>query len=159
MTVYFLFILLFADKSIKTHAGIVFLACLIPSLFPLDAAIDVNSYIEKKGLYAMYDGCVAMILSMLLMYDKTAWKHALLLAFATLCHIMIILSIKHAHAGFFYTWYDELIIAVGLLQMMVSYDGLIGALSNLQDLLLRTYHYFNRAIQSLQLHKKSKGRT
>jgi hypothetical protein len=159
MTVYFLFILLFADKRIKTHAGIIFLACLVPALFPLDAATDVKSYIEKKELYVLYDGCVALILTMALKIDRIAWKQALLLAFASLCHIMIILSIKNAHAGFFYTWYDELIIAVGILQMMVSYDGLIRALSNFQSLLLRTYYYFNRSYQGLFTHKDGGKRT
>ena len=115
----------------------------------------VNEYIERKEFLIVMNGGAALILTMFLKLDKVAWKHVLLLCFATLCHIMIILNIKAHHAGFFYNWYDELIIAVGLLQMMVSHDGLIGAFSNLQELLLRTHHYFNRAYQGLFTHKIS----
>ena len=153
MAAYFLFILIFGDKNIKIHAAIILLSSALIALFPLNLPVDTKSYIENRELYVMYDGVTALVLTMFLHLDKTAWKQALLLAFATLCHIMIILSIKNAHAGFFYTWYDELIITVGLLQMMVSYDGFISALSNLQELLLRTYHYFNRSYQSLFVHK------
>ena len=159
MLVYFLFILLFADKSKKAHAAIIFLACFIPVCFPLSVSVDVNHYIEKKEIYVMYDGAFALMLTAFMRLDKTAWKQALLLAFASLCHIMIILSIKNAHAGFFYTWYDELIIAVGILQMMVSYDGLISAFSNLQELLLRAYHYCSSSYQGLFAHKVSERRT
>ncbi len=155
MAVYFLFILLLGDKEIKIHAAIIFASCALNVVFPLELATDLKSYISNRESYIMLDGATALILSMFLNVDKTAWKQALLLAFATLCHIMIILNIKAHHAGFFYNWYDELIIAVGLLQMMVSHDGLIGAFSNLQELLLRTHHYFNRAYQGLFTHKIS----
>ena len=107
----------------------------------------------------MYDGGTALIMSMMFKFSKDAWKHALLLAFASSCHIMVILSIKNNHAGFFYFHYHDLIITVGILQMMVSYDGFIHALSNLQELLLRTYHYFNRGYQSLLARKDSEKRT
>jgi len=159
MAAYFLFITVFGSRDVKTHAVIIFLSSIIVVFSPLGPSFDAASYIEKKEVYILNDGVAALILTMFLYVDKTAWKQALLLAFATLCHIMIILSIKQAHAGFFYTWYDELIIAVGLLQMMVSYDGFINALSNLQGLLLRTYHYFNRSYQDLFVRKDGGKRT
>ncbi len=159
MAVYFLFIVVFGNKYNKIHAVIILLSCFLNILFPIEMAVDVKSYISNREVYTLLDGATALMLTMFLKLDKIAWKQALLLAFATLCHIMIILSIKQAHAGFFYTWYDELIITIGLLQMMVSYDGLIGALSNLQELLLRTYHHFNRSYQSFFTRKDSEKRT
>ena len=128
-------------------------ASILNLSFQLPIATDSESYIYNREIFTLLDGALALLMTMFLKLDKAAWKQALLLAFATLCHIMITLSIKNAHAGFFYTWYDELIITVGLLQMMVSYDGFISALSNLQELLLRTYHYFNRGYQGLFAHK------
>jgi len=159
MVAYFLFIAVFGSKGDKAHSVIIFLSCIAVVLFPLNPAKTVSDYIENRDAFLLMDGGVALTLTMFMSLDKTAWKQALLLAFASLCHIMIILSIKNAHAGFFYTWYDELIIAVGILQMMVSYDGLIRALSNFQSLLLRTYYYFNRSYQGLFTHKDGGKRT
>ena len=33
----------------------------------------------------------------------------------------------------FYTWYDELIIMVGILQMAISHNGLTNALGNIRE--------------------------
>ena len=159
MAVYFLFIFIFGNKESKYHSAIIFISCFIVIVFPLEAATNKEAYIIKREIYSYYDGGTALILTMLLRKDKAAWKHALILAFATLCHIMIILSLINQKAGFFYNWYSELILMVGILQMMVSYDGITGAFSNLQELLLRTYHYLNRSYQSLFAHKDSEKRT
>ena len=159
MAAYFSFLFFFGGSKYRCHSFIVMSVSILNLLFQLPIATDVNSYIHNREVFILWDGVTALILTMFLCVDKAAWKQALLLAFATLCHIMIILSIKQAHAGFFYTWYDELIIAVGLFQMMVSYDGFINALSNLQSLLLRTYHYFNRSYQSLFVRKDGGKRT
>ena len=155
LAAYFAFLFLCGSKNAKAHSFILMTVSSLNVLFQLPVATDQSSYIYNREVFILWDGVTALILSMFLNVDKTAWKQALLLAFATLCHIMIILNIKAHHAGFFYNWYDELIIAVGLLQMMVSHDGLIGAFSNLQELLLRTHHYFNRAYQGLFTHKIS----
>ena len=73
-----------------------------------------------------------------------AWKHALILAFAALCHNMIIYDLT-IHSSFisnsFYTWYDELIIMVGLLQMAISHNGLTNALGNVREHILRFSFY------------------
>lgn len=153
MAAYFLFIAVFGGKDTRYHAVIIFLASIVIVLFPLPPAVDVAHFIEKKETYIMLDGAVALIMTMFMRLDKTAWKQALLLSFATLCHIMLIFSIQTAQSGFFHSHYKELIIMVGLLQMMVSYDGFIHALSRVQELLLRTYHYFNRCYQGLFTHK------
>ena len=92
-------------------------------------------YIYNRNVSVLWDGATALILSMFLVFDKLAWKQALLLAFATLCHIMIIYDLTIASSIFslfFYSFYDELIITIGILQMMVSYDGLITALGSIR---------------------------
>ena len=159
MAVYFLFIAIFGSKDSKSYSVIMSISCILLILFPLPPSTSAISFIEKRELYIMYDGGTALIISMMFKLSKDEWKHALLLAFASLCHIMVILSIKNNHAGFFYFHYHDLIITVGILQMMVSYDGLINALSNLQKLLLRTYHYCDRSYQSFFTRKSSEKRT
>ena len=91
---------------------------------------DQFGYIENKEKLIYFDGAVAASMTFLLYIDKVAWKHALILGFATLCHVMIILDLSiHSSffSNFFYVWYDELIIMVGLLQIMVSFNGFISA--------------------------------
>ncbi len=98
---------------------------------------------------------------MFLAYDKVAWKQALLLAFAVLCHSMIIYDLtisSSLFSAFFYDFYDELIIMIGLLQMMVSYDGIVSAFSNLQKLLHRTIFYIHGFSKGLPTQKKRKGK-
>lgn len=165
MAVYFLFILIFGNKSAKYHSAIIFLASIALTLFPLPTSYDTASYLAKRETYIMLDGATALALTMFMSRDKVVFKQALLLAFACLCHIMIILHFKTSYyyvwaiSKFFYMAHNELIITIGLLQMMVSYDGLIRALSNLQSLLLRTYYYLNRSYQSLFARKTSEKRT
>lgn len=159
MAVYFLFIFIFGNKDSKIHSVIIFLSCFFVIAYPLDPATTQESYISKREVYTLYDGVTALILVMFIKKDKAAWKQALLLSFASLCHIMIILSLINQHAGFFYNWYSELIFIIGLLQMMVSYDGLTGALSNLQSLLLRTDANCNSDIYNLSAHKNSEEKS
>jgi len=157
LLVWFFIISAFGDKEHKP-SSLILMSCILINFLWVAILVEngvAGDFVERKEFMMYLEGAFGLMLTMFLRHDKTAWKQALLLCFATLCHIMIILNIKAHHAGFFYNWYDELIIAVGLLQMMVSHDGLIGAFSNLQELLLRTHHYFNRAYQGLFTHKSS----
>ena len=161
MVVYFLFIAVLGDRSTKLHSIIIFIYCAVFILFPLESATTNQEHISNKINYLMYEGATALILSMFLNKDKVAWKHASILCFAMVCHIMIILHLSTgsyyvwAISKVFYSYYKELILTIGILQMMVSHDGLISAFSNLQELLLRTYHHFIRNYQSLFTRKSS----
>ena len=116
------------------------------------------SYIELTNKVVLIDGCFALVCALLLKVSPTAYKHTLLLSFATLCHIMIILSLKTKSYGFFYLWYDELIILVELLQMVISYDGFTRALNRIQGLLRGRNHDNHGYNQSLSIQKKRKAK-
>lgn len=125
-------------------------------------SFDHFEYIESKGKLIYFDGAFSVIMSMFLKLDKSAWKHALLLCFATLCHIMIIwdLSIHSSFfSNFFYAWYDELIIMVGLLQMVISSDGITSVLRRLQRNISRLTFYRDSFSKSIHSHKASRERT
>ena len=99
---------------------------------------------------------------MFLVFDKTAWKQALLLAFATVCHGMIIYDLTIASSIFslfFYSFYDELIITIGILQMMVSYDGFTTALSNIRKSISWTASDIRSYSQRLSSSEKGGKRT
>ena len=127
-TVWFLFILIF-DKS-KYVPAILFSAWLGYSILIGFHLYDPLSYIEVIQILILIDGATAMAITMFLNKDKKAKYQAAILAFAVSCHTMILYSIKLESVGFFYTYYDELIITVAIAQMAVSYDGFIRATIN-----------------------------
>jgi hypothetical protein len=134
MTAYFLFISFFGGKTNRVHAVIIFLSCALNVLFQLPLAQNTEQYIYNRSVFVLWDGVTALILTMFLFIDRLAWKQALLLAFATLCHIMIIYDLTIASSWFslfFYNYYDELIITVGLAQMALSYDGMVNGITSL----------------------------
>lgn len=135
LAAYFFIILIFGTENNRVHAAIIFWASLLNVMFILPESTNLAEYIHNRNVSVLWDGATALILSMFLIFDKTAWKQALLLAFATLCHIMIIYDLTIASSIFslfFYSFYDELIITIGILQMMVSYDGITAALGNIR---------------------------
>ena len=82
-------------------------------------------------MFILWDGVTAAILSLFLFFDKIAWKQAVLLSVATLCHAMIVIDLTIQSTWFslfFYNYYDELIILVGVSQMAVSHNGIYTAL-------------------------------
>tara|TARA_R110000851_G_scaffold160243_1_gene303471 strand:+ start:8835 stop:9326 length:492 start_codon:yes stop_codon:yes gene_type:complete len=160
--VWFFIVLIFGDRKYRASSLCIFL-CVAVNIAWIKISVEqglAGSFTERKEFLIDLEGATALTIAMLLKYDKTAWMHALLLAFATLCHIMIILSIINSHAGFFYIWYDELIIMVGLLQMAVSYNGLRGATVNayglIQDLLSWLGLYNSGTGEGLHLQKEAK---
>jgi len=162
---YFLFLTLFGDIRVKISSFFVFISSVfIMITAPYDfsaigSMVSDDFYEQDVGLCILWDGLTALIISVFLRYDEYAIKQASLLIFATLWHTVVLLSLLNNHVGFFFAWYDELIISIGLLQMMVSYDGFIHALGNLQALLLRAGDYCNRVVQNLSTHKNSRKRT
>jgi hypothetical protein len=123
---WFLFIIIFGDIKHLPHAAILFIMATVNILF-VDVFGMTNplSYIVEKYLLMWYDLSIALFMLTILLIDKQAWKHASILAFAATCHFMIIYDLT-IHSSFvtnlFYTWYDELIIMVGMLQMAISYN-------------------------------------
>ena len=140
IAVYFFIILCFGGENNRIHAAIIFLASILNVIFELPESIDMAEYIYNRKVFILWDGATALVLSMFLMFDKTAWKQAILLVFATLCHIMIIYDLTIASSVFslfFYSFYDELIITIGILQLAVSHDSFYTALRRLQGAIFR----------------------
>ncbi len=179
ITFYFLFILLFGETRVKISAFIIFISSALILLTAsydfsvLGYYLDTDEYVAGCKISILWDGVVVLILSKFLLKDSDAWKQWLLLAFATLCHCMITLYLStessevKEYTIFFYTWYDELIIIVGILQMAASYNGMVNGVINLSRKRLRAlfwiHGYCSRVIQSFSIYyrktKKSEKRT
>ncbi len=172
VTVWFLFITVTSGKK-QPAAAILFLASLI-NIVTVDflGLVDSMTYLESKEMLIKHDGVLALIMTMIMAVDKTAWKHALILVFAVLCHSMISLhlitdsSFLESVSFLFYEYYDELIILSALLQFWVSRDGMAKGIDNasrtLQSCLLRANWRRVCRIQGYNLHfkhKKSEKRT
>ena len=156
LAAYFLFILVFGGDKYRIHAAIIFISSILNVLFPLPTSTNPAEYIYNRSVAVLWDGVTGLILVMFLAFDRIAWKQALLLAFATTCHIMIIYDLTIASTWFsifFYSYYDELIITIGILQIMVSYEGFTRSLSGIQDAILRArfyYHYMHKGLLSFK---------
>jgi len=135
MAVYFLLILLFGGAENRVHSAIILLSSALNVTFQLPEPTDLTSYIFNRNVFVLWDGITAFMLTMFLIFDRVAWKQALILCFATLCHLMIIYDLTIASSWFsqfFYNYYDELIITVGLTQMAISYNGIYTALRTIR---------------------------
>ena len=158
LTAYF-FIILCTSRGHRIHAFIIFTASIIGINMP------DSDFFKETNTAILLDGITAFTLTMFLFVDRLAWKQAVILCFATLCHIMIIYDLTIASTWFsvfFYNYYDELIITVGLTQMAVSYDGMVNGITNLfragQRGVLRFFTYSSCNIQSNNIHyRKTKS--
>ena len=162
MVVWFL-ILLFSDKQ-YLYCSIIILLSSIANILIVDIyqLTKVMSYSEEVFFLMKLDGVTGIILTALYFKDKLALKMSLLLAFSVLCHIMIIYSttVSSSFASyFFYTWYDELIAIVGLLQMVISRDGIISAFRNIQDYIFRSRFLSWYHSKSILAHSSSEKRS
>lgn len=159
IAVYFLFIIVFSRGKNRIHAVIIFISSTLNVLFQLPISENTEQYIYNRNVFVLWDGITAVILTMFLFFDRLAWKHALTLSFAVLCHSMIIYDITISSSlftVFFYNYYDELIIMIGLTQMMISYDIFIRSLRNIQEHIFSNFFYNNSVSQSLSIQESSK---
>jgi hypothetical protein len=167
ITVYLLVIwftiLLFSNKN-YFYCSLVILTASLANIILIDVLGLTNAmtYIQEKGVLIKIDGITAIILTLLYYKDKLALRMSLLLAFSVLCHTMLIYDLT-IHSSFvsnlFYLYYDELIITIGILQMVISRDGITSALRNIRDHLLRISFYSWCYSKSLSSFKRSGERT
>ena len=161
MAIYFFIILCFGS-GYRIHSFIILTSCLIGLAIPEAVDESKAEFLRCVNTSILLDGVTAFSLTMFLIFDKLAWKQALLLAFATICHIMINYDLTIASSIFslfFYSFYDELIITIGVLQMTVSYNGINIALRNVREHLLRFSFNIWCFSKSISSHKRSGERS
>lgn len=166
---WFLFISLYGSKKytktcvLLTAAWGFYCCCFAFDLFAHLSFEDVI------GIVILLDAATAFILLTNQFISRFSIKIAATLAFAVLCHSMILLykittlsEVKTLTMGF-YTYYDELIATVGILQLLVSYDGIAGGINGFVRslkpptvLLLRGYGFCIHCIKNYILHFKRK---
>jgi len=140
IALYFGIIWVLGDSETRVHSSIVCVSGILSICLAPEDSTTTAGYIYNINISLLWDGLTALFLTIFFAFDKTAWRQAALLILAVITHMMVV----HALSGhvtptsrFFYSFYDELIILVGLLQVAVSYDGFVNALNNVQYLLRR----------------------
>lgn len=174
MAFYFLFIIIFGSKRVKISSLLIFTSCALILFTGLSGVgveprqVTKQSYINDLGNSVLWDSFLAFTLCVFIKLDSVIWKHCTLLSFATITHFMVLLylittsQITENLTFFFYNWYDELIIIIGLLQMAVSYNGFRGATVNahgyIQSLLPRLRANCSGHSKSLHIQKTAKAK-
>lgn len=139
LAVYFIFILLSGDSKYKRHSFVLVVYSAIYFFMPeLDQTSLTyrESYTQDVNVSMLIEVAAGLAMVCLLPFDRLAKFHSLILAFAVICHCMVYCNLKvdpewiQTIASGFYTFYDELIILVGLMQMAVSYNGIITVYNN-----------------------------
>jgi len=156
-------VLLFSNKNYFL-CSVIILLCSLTNVIIIDllGLTAPMTYIEERGFLIKIDGLPAIILTALYLKDNLALKMSLLLAFSVLCHTMIIydLTVNSSFvSNLFYAWYDELIITIGILQMVISSDGITSALRNIREHILRISFYSWCYSKGLFAHKTSRERS
>lgn len=125
MAPFFFIILLFGERSLRSCSLVIFTSCALNLLS--DNALDLSlspieieqSFIYYCNVAILWDSACALLLITSKLFNQESGKQALLLCFAVLCHIMVAYGLN----SFFRSWYVELILIIGLLQMLVAYHG------------------------------------
>jgi len=161
LAVFFFMIVFFNERISRVHALIIGTLSLIGFLLPSTTGNSIHEYVDKSETSMLLDGGTALLLTMFMLFDKRAAGQAVLLAFAVVCHVMVILHLTSDSSPFsyIYQWYDELIILIGFLQMAISYEGIIDAFSNLRKLLLWTFSSGHSVCKSLFAQKERATKT
>ena len=169
IAVVFLLVAIFGDYKYRWCSVIIFIASFINILSLGTVTSDITSeiymleYIDEIERSIRIDAATALALTFA--FSKPAFKQALLIAFATLCHTMLLydLTVTSMQISlFFYNWYEELIILTGLLQMAAAHDGITSALYGIREHLYRVrvgYNSFSKALSRSSKTKKTKART
>lgn len=174
--IWFFILTIIGSNKVRFSSLIIFLFTLVQLIIFKENTEVYGSIAYEKAYYdELYlcmklSGLTAFALTMRLWCDNAAWKQALILAFATFVHFMVIYDLTKVSSWFslfFYNYYDELIIIAGLSQMMVSWNGMVDGVTGLFKKRLRALFWIHShcgcVIQSFSVHprktKKSEKRT
>lgn len=158
---WFLFISIYGREKYRKQSMVMacvwgfYCCCFIFNLY------DPLSVIEMFWVLILIDSVTALILVTNQFRSRYSCKIALTLVFAVICHYMILCykTTTSSEVIMFnmgvYTYYDELIATVGILQLLVSYDdGFRGAIAGCarslrakQVRLLCSYNLFIRRVK------------
>ena len=133
----FVFTATFGNSEYRHGAIVVFIFSLVNiMLAPFMRGLD---YVQALEVLIKIDAITVLFLCLSYKFNKFSMQQAVLVAFATICHAMLLyeLTISSNYiSDLFYSYYDELIILVGVLQIMAARNGIISAYTRIREYLL-----------------------
>lgn len=169
--VFFAIKLLGGPSGDRKHSFIICAVCALYFMVPdinekLNDVEYKKAYIEALFITILIAGAGMMAMFSAAMFDKKAFKHALILTFIIFINFMLTWHYTESPQPFFHGYFDELIIIASILQIMVSYDGFTGSVSRIieffrtsQSTVIRVFVSCVRWIRNIQIHKKSERRS
>lgn len=143
------FIALLSKKQTKTDLPLLVLymvnAIWIKDIAsPFDSVSYINEFISNKEFLIGIATAFGLLILALNKnnLNKYSRRQFGLLGFVVLCHSMILWDLTMSQSwltGMFYTYYDELIIIIGLLQVWVSRGGILSVISGVQSFNYRVW--------------------
>jgi len=162
MAVWFLFILIAGEARHKWSSFILSISWCIYSYIMYFSLFEGTETTFQMGILICIDGATALALTAFFFRDETALKQSIILCFAVACHVVISWTYTKGSSSridFVINNYSELIIAVCLLQLVVSFDGLNRALHNIQAVLRWIVIYSDGVRKSLLSFKEKEKKS
>ena len=123
----------------------------------LSSELYLTEYLKIERNLIGLDGIFSVILSMVIVTNRQAIFHSMLLCCTVFIHIVVIYHLKEEHSwlsSIIYGYYDELIIITWLTMMAISHDGFTTSLREIRVLLLRANVRCVRYFQNLPIKQK-----
>lgn len=155
----------------RKHSLILCSICALYFMMPdiddtLSRELYKKAYIEALFIVILISGAGMMAMFSAAVFDKKAFKHALILTFIIFINFMLTWHYTESPQPFFHGYFDELIITASILQIMVSYDGftesvtrIIGFFRASQSSVVGVFVSCVRCLRNTQIHKKSERRS
>lgn len=160
MAPFFFILLFYGDRAFRSCSLVIFISCALNLMTDVTVTTGLpliereRLFIYETNVSILWDAACVLLLITSKLFSQESGKQALLLSFAVLCHIMVAYDI----VDFFRTWYVELIILVGILQMMVVWNGFIAAFIRFWKSMSRFLNYFSRRGKGILERKKAEER-
>lgn len=167
---FFVIKLIGGEREDRLHSFILSLLCGLYFMTPdiasnLSADLYKAAYVEALFVEILISGAGMLAMFLMVPFDKKAFRHAFLLAFIILINFMLTWHYTVSSSPFFHKYFDELIITASILQIMVSYNGIIesisriiGFFSSLQGVIGRSIVSCIRFLGNIQKHIKGEKR-
>ena len=165
--VFFLIKLFGGTSQDRKHSAVISALCIIYFIMPSIGGEQgsesyLSVYVSALGVTILLLGAAMLSMFALAAFDKKAFIHAVIFAFMILFNFMLAWHYVMSPSQFFYLYFDELIILISLVQILVSSNGIIDSISNVyrffrsaQSNTIRVFASCLRWMGNLQKNKRS----
>lgn len=157
------------ESKDRKHSFIICCVCALYFMVPdinddTGPIIYLKAYVEALFIIILISGAGMLAMFSMVPFDRKAFIHSLILAFIVLTNFMLTWHHTVSPQPLFYNLFDEMILVISIIQIMVSSNGIIDSISRiigffgrLQGAISGAFVYCVRAFGNIQRNKKSEG--